>query len=268
MIKLVAIDVDDTLLNSQERLLQSTIEVIKKAVERDIKVVLCSGRPLAGVKHFLNELGIVQDNQYVVTFNGAVIETVTGKTLQKSGIDQATYEKIDQYSKEHGVDYNIVDENSAIITSNLNVNRITVVQAWENSAGVLIREPDELPKDDQVIKAVFGDEKDKLDQVEADVVKTFGKENYVVRAAANFLEIMHPDVNKGVALEFLKKELGLETAEVMAIGDERNDIPMFKVAGTSVVMENGSAAAKEHADYVTASNDEDGIEQAFNKFVL
>lgn len=170
MIKLVAIDVDDTLLNSQGKLLQFATEVIKKAIARDIKVVLCSGRPLAGVKHFLNELGIVQDNQYVVTFNGAVIETVTGKTLQKSGIDQATYEKIDQYSKKLDVDYNVVDENSAIITSNLNVNRITVVQAWVNSAGVFIRKPDELPKDDQIIKAVFADEKDKLDEIEADVV--------------------------------------------------------------------------------------------------
>lgn len=268
MIKLVAIDVDDTLLNSQGRLLKSTIEVIKKAVERDIKIVLCSGRPLAGVKHFLNELGLTQNNQYVITFNGAVIETVTGKILQKSGIDRVTYEKIDQYSKEHGVDYNIVDENSTIITSNLNVNRITVVQAWENSAGVLIRKPDELPKDDQVIKAVFGDEKDKLDQVEADVVKTFGKENYVVRAADNFLEIMHPAVNKGAALKFLAKELELDTAEVMAIGDERNDIPMFKVAGTSVVMGNGSAEAKKYADYVTSTNDESGIMKAFDKYVL
>jgi Cof subfamily protein (haloacid dehalogenase superfamily) len=113
-----------------------------------------------------------------------------------------------------------------------------------------------LPKDDQVIKAVFGDEKDKLDQVEADVVKTFGKENYVVRAADNFLEIMHPAVNKGAALKFLAKELELDTAEVMAIGDERNDIPMFKVAGTSVVMGNGSDEAKKHADYVTFTNDE------------
>lgn len=268
MIKLVAIDVDDTLLNSQGKLLQFTTEVIKKAIARDIKVVLCSGRPLAGVKHFLNELGIVQDNQYVVTFNGAVIETVTGKTLQKSGIAQATYEKIDQYSKKLDVDYNVVDENSAIITSNLNVNRITVVQAWVNSAGVFIRKPDELPKDDQIIEAVFADEKDKLDEIEADVVKTFGKENYVVRAADNFLEIMHPDVNKGVALEFLRKELGFKINEVMVIGDERNDIPMFKVAGTSVVMANGSSEAKKQADFETASNNQNGIALAFEQFVF
>lgn len=268
MIKLVTIDVDDTLLNSQGELLQSTIEVVKKAVARDIKVVLCSGRPLAGVKHFLNELGIVQDNQYVVTFNGAVIETVTGKTLQKSGIDQAIYEKIDQYSKEHGVAYNVVDENSAIITSNLNVNRITVVQAWENSAGVLIRNPNELPEDDQIIKAVFADEKDELDKIEADVVKAFGKENYVVRADDNFLEIMHPGVNKGIALEILTKKLGFETNEVMAIGDERNDIPMFQVAGTSVVMANGSSEAKKQADFETASNNQNGIALAFEQFVF
>lgn len=89
-----------------------------------------------------------------------------------------------------------------------------------------------------------------------------------MRAADNFLEIMHPDVNKGVALEFLRKELGFKINEVMVIGDERNDIPMFKVAGTSVVMANGSSEAKKQADFETASNNQNGIALAFEQFVF
>ncbi|WP_103752182.1 Cof-type HAD-IIB family hydrolase [Lactobacillus panisapium] len=268
MIKLVAIDVDDTLLNSNGKLLESTITTIKKAVNQQVKVVLCSGRPLAGVKHFLNELDIVTDDQYVITFNGAVIESVTGKLLKKAGLDFATYQKIDQYSYDHNVSYNIVDADSNIITSNLDVNWITVVQAWENSAGVLVRKPAELTKDHQIIKAVFGDGKEKLDQIENDVVKEFGQDNYVVRAHPYFLEVMHQNVNKGAALEFLAEKLGIKTSEILAIGDEQNDIPMFNVAGTAVVMGNGSDAAKKHADYVTSTNDDDGIKQAFDKFVF
>lgn len=268
MIKLVAIDVDDTLLNSSGKLLPSTIKTIKKAVNNKIKVVLCSGRPLAGVKHFLDEMAIIQNDQYVITFNGAVIESVTGELLKKSGLNFATYQKIDQYSYEHDVSYNIVNANSDIITSNLNVNWVTVVQAWENRAGVLVRKPEELIEKDQVIKAVFADDMEKLDKVEDDVIEKFGRNNYVVRAADNFLEVMHKNVNKGIALEYLAKKLEIKNSEVLAIGDERNDIPMFNIAGTSVVMGNGSEDAKKHADYVTLSNDEDGIEQVFNKFVF
>lgn len=268
MIKLVAIDVDDTLLNSNGKLMRSTIETIKKAINNKVKVVLCSGRPLAGVKHFLHELNIVSDDQYVITFNGAVIESVTGKLLKKAGLNFATYQQIDQFSYEHDVPYNIVDAESNIITSNLDVNWITVVQAWENSAGILVRKPAELSKNHQVIKAVFCDEKEKLDQVEGEVIQEFGQANYVVRAHPYFLEVMHQNVNKGFALKFLAEKLDIKVNEIMAIGDEQNDIPMFSVAGTSVVMGNGSDAAKEHADYVTSSNDNDGIKQAFDNFVF
>ncbi|RHW53410.1 HAD family phosphatase [Lactobacillus bombicola] len=268
MIRLVAIDVDDTLLNSHGVLLESTKTVIKRAISQQVKVVLCSGRPLAGVKHFLAELGITTDNQYVITFNGAVIESVTGKKLAESGLEFSIYKEIDRYSNKHDIAYNIVDADSQIITSNHNVSWVTVVQAWENRAGLLIRTPTELGETAQVIKAVFADEKDKLDQVEKEIIKKFGQKNYVVRAADNFLEVMHQDVNKGNALKILSKKLNISANEIMAIGDERNDIPMFNFAGISVVMANGSAAAKEYADYVTESNDENGIEQAFNKFVL
>ncbi|BDR60321.1 Cof-type HAD-IIB family hydrolase [Lactobacillus xylocopicola] len=268
MIKLVAIDVDDTLLNSQGKLLESTKRTIKQAVEQQVKVVLCSGRPLAGVKHFLQELNIVADDQYVITFNGSVIESVTGKVLKKSGLSFTTALEIEQYSQRHDVAFNFVDANSRIITSNHHVGRITVVQAWENSAGILVRATKELSKDNQIIKAVFGDEQKKLDDIENDVIRQFGAENYVVRAADNFLEVMHKNVDKGAALKFLTAKLGLVPSDVMVIGDERNDIPMFNFAGTAVVMGNGSDLAKEHADYVTSSNDADGIEQAFNEFVF
>ncbi|RMC49729.1 Cof-type HAD-IIB family hydrolase [Lactobacillus sp. ESL0228] len=268
MIRLVAIDVDDTLLNSHGRLLESTKKVVKQALDREIKVVLCSGRPLAGVQHFLSDLKITGDDQYVITFNGAVIESLGGSKLKDDRLSQTTYKQIDQYAQKHKVAYNIVDADSQIITSNHNVNRITVIQAWENDAGILIRKPEELSENHHIIKAVFADETEKLDQIEQDVVAKFGQRNYVVRAATNFLEVMHKDVNKGVALEFLARQLRIDANEIMAIGDERNDIPMLDFAGISVVMGNGSNQAKKHADYVTLTNDENGIMRAFNKYVL
>lgn len=268
MIKLVAIDVDDTLLNSKGELLASTIQVIGQAVNKGVKVVLCSGRPLAGVQGFLKQLKIQQPDQYVITFNGAVIESVTGEKLSQKGLTKATYQLVDTYSKEHELAYNVLDADSRIYTSNQDVNWVTVIQAWENQAGILIRQPQMVADDTTMIKAVFVGDKSELDRQEAEVKQTFGQDNYVVRAAANFLEIMHADVNKGIALKTLSQKLGFTPQEVMAMGDEQNDIPMFDFAQTAVAMGNGSDLAKQHATYVTQSNDQDGIAQAFEKFIL
>lgn len=268
MIKLVAIDVDGTLLNSQGKILESTKRTIQKAIKRNIKVVLCSGRPLAGVKSFLRELNIVQNNQYVITFNGAVVETVTGTKLKEEGLSAITYRNIAQFADDHHVSYNFVDANSEIITSNLDVSRITVIQAWENNAGILIRKPQELSENTNIIKAVFADEKKQLDNIEIGVKQHFGQSNYVVRAADNFLEVMHKNVNKGIALQFLAQKLGISSDEIMAIGDEKNDIPMLKCASISVVMGNGSVEAQKYANFKTLSNNKDGIELAFKQFVF
>ena len=91
MIKLIAIDVDDTLLNSQNKITIQTKEVLQKALQMGIKIVLCSGRPLAGVSPYLNELGISGDEQYVITYNGAIVENVSGNIISKNTLDNDSY---------------------------------------------------------------------------------------------------------------------------------------------------------------------------------
>lgn len=267
-IKLIAIDIDDTLLSSEGKILPSTKTVLQKALKHGVKVVLCSGRPLPGMRPFLDELGIAGDEQYAINYNGSVIETVSGKVVAETGLSNVVYRQIDTYSSLNGLPYNVLDRNGEIYTSNHDVNRITVVQAWENSAGLLIRKPSEMPADFGIVKGVFVGETEKLDQAQSGVQQEFGSENYVVRAADNFLEIMNATADKGKALTKLTETLGLDKSEVMAIGDERNDIPMFDFAGQAVAMGNSSSAAKEHASYLTASNDNDGIAQALNELVF
>jgi len=82
-IKLIALDIDDTLLTSQHNISEKTKEALDKALNQGIKVVLCSGRPLAGVSPFLNDLGVAGDDQYVITYNGGLVETVSGKVLSR-----------------------------------------------------------------------------------------------------------------------------------------------------------------------------------------
>lgn len=266
--KIVAIDVDDTLLNSKGEILDSTKVVIKKALEKGIKVVLCTGRPLVGVSNFLCELEIDGLDQYVITFNGAVIESVSGEIVSKSVLNNTDYRGLVSFADQHNLPYNVLDDGGSIYTSNLDVNRITVIQAWENQAGVLVRTPDQLSDDFSIIKGVFVGEDVELDQMEDKVHATFDEKFYVVRAAKNFLEVMHKNVNKGRALKKLTEKLNIQPNEVIVFGDELNDLSMFEFAGMAVAMGNGSEFIKSHADFITNSNDKDGIAVAMNKFVL
>lgn len=266
MIKLIALDIDDTLLSSEGRILASTKESLKKAIENDVKVVLCSGRPMPGVRPFLNELGINTDDQYVITYNGSVIESATGRVVNKFGISNAEYRHIDEYAQQHKLQYNVLDEDGEIYTSNTNISRITVIQAWENNAGLLIRTPDELGNDFSIVKAVFVGEVEELNQIELAVVKEFGSQYYVVRAADNFLEVMNASASKGAALEILAAELGIDAEDIIVFGDEQNDISMFKFAGHAIAMGNGSKLAKSYATFITDTNDNDGIAKVLNNF--
>lgn len=268
MIKLIAIDIDDTLLSSQHKITPATKTALQKALAQGIKIVLCSGRPLAGVSPFLQDLGVNGGEQYVITYNGGLVETVSGKVLSRKILNNSDYRRIVEYVTDNNMQYYVLDDQSNVYTSDHDINRIAVVQAWENNAGILVREPDDLADDFEITKAAIVGEKDTLDQYEQPVKTEFSSDYYVVRAADNFLEIMHQGVNKGIGLQKLSEILNISSDEIMAIGDEQNDIPMFKFAGTAVAMGNGSDLAKEHATYITDTNDNDGIAKALEKLVF
>jgi len=211
MIKLIALDIDDTLLNSNSKITDATKTAIQKALQQGIKIVLCSGRPLAGVSPFLKELGISGDEQYVITYNGALVETVSGKVLSRETLNNQEYRHLVKYVTANKMPYYVLDDESNVYTSDHDVNRFAVVQAWENSAGVYIRTPDELANDFEITKAAIVGEKEQLDQFEQPVKNEFSDDFYVVRAGENFLEMMHQGVNKGIGLQKLTEILDIKT---------------------------------------------------------
>lgn len=267
-IKLVTIDIDDTLLNSKGEIMPTTHAAIKAAMVQGVHVALASGRAFAGVQIYLRQLEMTRDDQYVMTFNGAVVESVTGRIVNQDGLSDEAYAAMTTYGLAHHVPFNIVTADSEVMTRDRDVGAITALQAVENSTGILVRYPGELPAGTQIIKGVYCGNERMLDQAEAGVRQTFGAQYEVMRAGRPFLELMVKGVNKGSGAAHLAKHLGLTADEVMAFGDEDNDVTMFDYAGLAVAMGNGNAAAKAHADYITASNDADGLALALQKFVL
>jgi len=218
-IKLIALDIDDTLLASNHKISNDTKIALQKATAQGIKVVLCSGRPLAGVSPFLNDLGLSGDDQYVITYNGGLVETVSGKVLSRKILDNSDYRRIVKYVTDNKIQYYVLDDDSNVYTSDHDINRFAVIQAWENSAGIFVRTPDELVDDFEITKAAIIGEKADLDKYEQPVKKEFSDDFYVVRAGDNFLEIMNPTANKGTGLETLTDILSFKPEEVMAFGE-------------------------------------------------
>lgn len=267
-IRLLALDIDDTLLSSAHQILPSTKAAVQDALAQGIKVVLCTGRPLAGAQPFLQELGIAGDDQYVVTYNGAVIESTAGRVVAKHLLDNAAYRELTALGKRLNLPTNVLDEHSNIYTADRDVDWWIVEQAAENQAGLFIREPAELPADFAIAKGAFVGEPALLDQHEAAVRQALGDRFYVVRAGRYFLEVMDPQVNKGQALRDLAAALNFTPAELMAVGDEGNDIAMFEAVGLAVAMGNGTDEAKAHATVVTGTNDEGGLADAIRQYAL
>ena len=269
MIKLIAIDTDGTLLNSQGEIQASTKEAISKTLDRGVKVVLCSGRQIAGLAPYMNELGIKGEDQYAVTLNGAISRKASGEIMTSDLIANSVYRQLTAYALSLKLPFNIVDFESRIITLNHDIDPMVYQQAYENQAVLFVRSVEEFPEKGQAIaKACFVNSQELLDRVEDRVKEDWGQDFNVLRTDARFLELLNPKVNKGQGLKELCGRLEIAPEEVMAIGDERNDLDMFAFTGTSVAMGNGNDLVKQAADYVTSSNDEDGIAQALEKFVF
>lgn len=268
-IKLVAIDIDDTLLDSNGQLTEKTKVIVQKAVAQGVYIVLCTGRPLVGIAKYLKALQIRGENQCAITYNGGLSQSIAGKILNHHTLTKNDFYQITAFCKKHNVHYNVLDDQGNIYTTDDDISKYTVIQAWENFAG--INHLDSVAEiDDNFImaKALLVDEQSELDRVTVDFEKQFGSKYYIVRSTPVFLEALNMSANKGSALSDLTRELGLKPEEVMAIGDEKNDLPMLEFAGTAVAMGNATTLVKKTANYETADNNHNGVAEAISKFVL
>ncbi|KRN23557.1 Cof-type HAD-IIB family hydrolase [Lacticaseibacillus camelliae] len=267
-IKLIATDIDDTLLNSKRQLTAHTVTVLKQAHDQGIKVVLCTGRPVQAVQPLLDQLGLSGPNEYAITFNGAVTLSLAGEQFSNFDLGRADFAALDQFAHAHQLKYNLRDAKGAVISPNDNISFYAVRQAYDSRVGITRLSPAQAPADYRYVKGMLTAPKAVLDAIEPSAREAFGDAYYVVRSTPFFLEVMNPKANKGEGLQALATKLGLTAEEVMTCGDEANDLPMLKWAGCAIGMANGIDAVKQVATHVTLDNDHDGVAAAVEKYVL
>lgn len=266
MYKLVAIDMDGTLLREDKTVSEKTKDVIKKAKEKNVKVVLATGRPVDGVKRYLEELNLCHDNEYVLTFNGAIIKEIgTDRVICRDTLRGNDLEYLYEVSKKVGVNMHAFS-NEGCITPKM--NKYTELEGRINGIDVYEIDYSSISRDKEIIKIMMIDEPKVLEAG----IKNLPKEVYdkytVVRSAPYFLEFLSKTCHKGAGIKALAENLGIKREEIIAIGDAGNDLHMIEYAGLGVAMGNAFDEVKENADFITNSNEEDGVALVFEKFIL
>ncbi len=267
-IKLVAIDIDGTLLDSAGQLSEGVKKALQEAKQKSIRIVLCTGRPLPGVTKYLKALDLLSADDYVITYNGSLVQNVaTQHTVFSANLTKNDYLKINYIAQKLGVHFHVSGVD-AIFTANRNISPYTVHESTLVHMPIKYRTSDEMIHNDyEMIKMMMIDEPEILDHAITQLPAEFKEQYNIVKSAPFYLEILHKGANKGIALKKLAEHLAIEQAEVMAIGDNENDMAMLEYAGIGVAMQNAVEKTKAVADYITtASNDEDGVKEAIEKF--
>ncbi len=271
--KLLALDIDGTLLNSQSALTPRTKAAILRVREKeDVTVVLATGRRLTNTWPFVDDLALTAP---VVVHNGVVVfDPQEGRTIHQRGIDMACAQDIVDKLDSLGINYVVYTGESAgerviapagsweepeeLLTYYLGERAEFVEKVALSTNPVRISLIDRVAKVDTFYESfarVYGDSMNAM---------LFGTERNVWRG----IEIIPGDCNKGAGVAFVAESLGVQSGEVMAIGDNVNDIEMILWAGLGIAMENGSLLLKEKAQIIAPSHDHDGVARMIEEFLL
>lgn len=268
-IKIIAIDIDATLLNSAHQLTEGVKDAISRATAAGIKVVLTSGRPISGIHPFLKELGLDgRNDQYVISFNGGVVETTSGRILSSHGLSYDDYLDLQHIAAKLDLHFHI-ETADRLFTSDRDIGKYTIVEGYLVDIPVCFRLPSEL-RDEKFIKAMFIDEPERIDEALSHD-ELFGPlEDRITftRSTPMYYEANPKGTDKGSGLRVLVEELGLSSENVMAIGDQGNDLPMIRFAGTGVAMGNAIDELKSEAQQITSDCDHDGVAHAIESWAL
>ncbi|MEK5039351.1 Cof-type HAD-IIB family hydrolase [Sporosarcina sp. FSL K6-3457] len=263
MYKLIAIDLDGTLLTDELTITPRTIQAIQKAVELGTVVTIATGRMYPSAKQFAQQLGI---NVPVITYQGAIIkEIASNEVIYERLIPADIAQKLVDIAKEKNLHLQVYQDDILYGT----VENDKLIAYAKKSKVPYQVEPDfsKLAKNG-FTKALFIEESDDLDALQDELQGLFGERAHISKSAVNYLEVTHPEANKGSALLHLASKLGIDRTETIGIGDNHNDIELIETAGLGVAMGNAVQALKDIADYTSLSNNEEGVCHTIEKFVL
>ena len=273
MYKLIACDVDGTLLDGSFNATKADKDAIAKAQERGVIFSLCSGRSYKSLKEIARDLGVNTKNNYIIGFNGGVIYDFENECIVKQqGLDiNAGIRAIEIFDeiRPHNVEIVIYTDAEHVIYEKgaeyAPVYQETSKCDWTSTDNLL----ETAQNIDAIVKIIFLGENSDLRQFDEKLAGKLGDKTYTLFTADYMLEVTPIASTKAGGVRWLCQRHNIDISEVICIGDNYNDISMIKEAGLGVAVANAVDAAKEAADYITKNDCSNGaVAEVINKFIL
>ena len=287
MYKLIAIDLDGTMLNSYGVVTENTKNAIKRTIQKGIDVIIASGRPIDSIKTIANEIG---SKNYFIAGNGALIYDIQkDENLYENYLNKEKVLEIIKMCEENSISYNVYTDKT-ILAKALKYNVLyyykenlkkpedkqTHINIVENMYDYISKMNEEKFLKITICdenKSVFQSIIKKLNEIEnIEVLDVSHMSRKVIQQGTEeipieyyYTEISSKNVDKWYAIEYLISKLNIEKEEVITIGDNMNDKKMIEEAGLGIAMGQSSPLIKEVADDITSSNEEDGVATALDK---
>lgn len=267
--KLIAIDMDGTLLNSNNEVSERTKRAILEAGQKGVYVILATGRLLTSAIKYSYRMDLKTP---IISSNGAIVIDENENIIYEKSIHKNTVEIITQLADRHNLYYHFYTKDS--FYSNQYVEDVI---EFYNPRG--IRQEDKIKfnlykdikevvdKNIEIYKFIFIDNDTKKLYKLREELKTIENVN-TCSSWSNNVEVMQREVSKGNSLKYLCERLNVSREDVIAIGDNENDLSMINFAGLGVSMGNGGEKIKSIADEITSTNDEDGVAKIIEKYIL
>jgi Cof subfamily protein (haloacid dehalogenase superfamily) len=263
LIRLVAIDLDGTLLNDSRQVSEQTVGALACLPGRGVKVVLASARPPRSVRHVYRSLGL---DTLQINYNGAMIwNEIDSRVEHHQPIDGAVALEVIGYTRRHFpqvlVSCEIFDR---WITDRVDPQYLTETSRLFGPDEIV---PVERMCTEPVTKILLMGEPEMISELRG-LLSESHPHVCVLRSDPDLIQIMHPHVNKGTALKMVADHYGVPMDRVMAVGDALNDLPMLKAAGVRVAMDNAPSEVKDIAHWVAPSNNDHGVHAALLRYGL
>jgi len=264
--RIIALDLDGTLTDSRKEIPDPTLHALLEIQKQGFTVVLASGRPTPGMTHLARKLHLDKYGGYLLSFNGASItDCRTGQVLFEQTIPHPYLSGLYSFACEQGT--GLMTYQGDKIIAGTRIDKYMELEA--RISHMSFKEVKDFPSqvDFSVNKCLLTGDPEPLAKAEILLKEKYGGELSIYRSEPFFLEVMPKSIDKAYSLQVLCDKIGLRKEQMICCGDGYNDLTMIRFAGLGVAMGNAQESVKSAADYVTASNDNNGILKVIEKFI-
>lgn len=274
--KLLVLDLDGTLTNSKKEITPHTLEVLLEAQRQGLRIVLASGRPVFGIAPLADQLHLAENDGYVLAYNGGqIVRWSDHQVIDQKMLDPEVLPYVYECSKRQFTDkdgkltrFQILSYHGDVVFTENPGDQYVNYECWLNR--IPCKKVDNFLEavDCLLPKCLIVGDPEPLHELELEMAEHLKGKNGVYRSEAFFLEIVPLGIDKAQRLSVLLEHLGMTREEMICVGDGYNDQSMIEYAGLGVAMSNAKPEVRAVADYITLSNEEDGVAAVVEKFCL